>query len=1418
MTDLHQDTSTNPSSDTATLSTATTLSANAIHNELQKLANSNFEQGDLFERVIMDYLRVSALYRDQVAQVWQWRDWARNVLIDQIDIGIDLVVLTHDNEYWAVQCKCYEPHHYLQKGDIDSFLASIGQSWGGVRFSRGLIVATTPNWSKHAEGALDRRDPPCIRLDMVELARDESVDWADLLPGKKDRYVKPIKRSLKPHQREAVNDVIRRFKEADRGKLIMACGTGKTYTALKIAEEQVPAGGYVLFLVPSLSLLSQTLREWAIHHKWAGLRTFAVCSDRKVGKNNEDINAYDLVIPPTTDGARLFYGLQPSSLPAGREATVQVVFATYQSIAVVHQAQQQGAPEFDLVICDEAHRTTGVDVQDRDTSYYIRVHDNDYLKAKKRLYMTATPRIYSESAKQRAKDKEAVVFSMDDETKFGTEFHRLDFSKAVAQDLLSDYKVLILMVDEKQTSKDALPVLSNSDNLKLDDTARIIGCWNGLSKRFQPEEAEAAGITDFSPMRRAVAFTSTIKASEKVAEYFSAVVQAYRKSNPDDLTALYCGTKHVDGTQNALIRNQALQWLRDEPEEDACHILSNVRCLSEGVDVPALDAVLFLSGRSSQIDVVQSVGRVMRKAEGKDCGYVILPICVSADATPEKALQQEKNFETVWQVLRALRAHDDRFNAEINQINLNRNKGGRVNIFGGGGGQGDGEDDGTGDDIKPTAGILIPADYLDQWKDALYARMVLKCGDRRYWESWAKDVADIARHHITRINTLIKDSEADYREIFDEFMAELRQNINPQVSEEDAIEMLAQHLITRPVFDALFENYEFIGNNPVSKTMQAMLELLDEQNLATETDSLAGFYESVRERASGVDNAEGRQKIVIELYEHFFKTAFPKMAKSLGIVYTPVEVVDFILQSVNHLLKEEFEESLSSENVHVLDPFTGTGTFMSRLLGSSLVADADLERKYCHELHANEIVLLAYYIAAVNIEAIYHERLQVKHRNGGDDAEMEYESFPGIVLTDTFQINERDGDMLDQIFPVNSKRVLRQKDTPIRVVLGNPPYSAGQRSANENNANLSYPKLDGNIADSYAEHSKATLKNSLYDSYIRAFRWASDRIGDEGIIAYVSNGGWLDGNAMDGFRRCLAEEFSDIYCFNLRGNARTSGELRRKEKDNVFGQGTRTNVAILFLVKKKDATGECHIRYHDIGDYLNRQQKLDIIKGFGSVGKMEDGWRAITPNNHYDWINQRNEEFLNYMPLGDKENKRNQGTTPSVFTLYSSGVKTNRDAWAYNFSKAILTGNMQKTIMFYNSEVERYQQECKRKKDDERPEAKDFINYDSTLIHWDRSNKKEVGQNKASEFNTENLRTGNYRPFCKQWLYFDKQWNNDRYQQPKVFPKPDTRNLAVCVSGIGASKDFSALMVDTVPNLHFMDTGPMFSTLPLCFQ
>ena len=489
----------------------------------------------------------------------------------------------------------------------------------------------------------------------------------------------------------------------------------------------------------------------------------------------------------------------------------------------------------------------------------------------------------------------------------------------------------------------------------------------------------------------------------------------------------------MDGTFSAHARNERLAWLKAETGETGpCRILTNARCLSEGVDVPALDAILFLHPRKSQIDVVQSVGRVMRRAEGKKMGYVILPVGVPAGVEPEQALDDNEKYKVVWQILNALRAHDDRLDATINKIDLGVDPGDRIEIIavtnslparskacdtgldvGAGGGAGDAE---PGDDLPRHDGGDGQLGFVfDEFAKAIMARIVKKCGTRTYWEDWAKDVARIAEVHVTRIKAAVEAAGTEERAAFETFLAEIRDDLNDSVSADEAIEMLAQHIITRPVFDALFEGYSFAAHNPVSRALQGVLDVLDRQSLEKEAVSLERFYNSVRMRAAGIEDATAKQKIVVELYDNFFRTAFPRLTQRLGIVYTPVEVVDFIIKSVDEVLRAEFGQTLGSEGVHIIDPFVGTGTFITRLLQSGLITNEQLAHKYRHEIHANEIVLLAYYIAAINIEAVYHEI-----------ANGDYEPFPGICLTDTFQLYEKE-DLVSGMMADNSSRRARQK-------------------------------------------------------------------------------------------------------------------------------------------------------------------------------------------------------------------------------------------------------------------------------------------------------------------------------------------------------------------------------------------------------
>jgi len=1073
-----------------------------------------------------------------------------------------------------------------------------------------------------------------------------------------------------------------------------------------------------------------------------------------------------------------------------------VVFSTYQSIEVIAKAQKKLKQEFDLIICDEAHRTTGVTLKDEEEAAFVKVHDNDFIKAKKRLYMTATPRLYSDAGKQKAKEADAYLCSMDDEAMYGPEVYRIGFGEAVDKKLLSDYKVLVLTLNEAMIP-DVLQqaVADKGTEINTDDASKLIGCVNALSKRMLVDEG-LLKASDPSPMRKAVAFCQTIKKSQSITRIFNEHKDDYYNSltqkEREELVSV--SAEHIDGTMGASKRDDKLSWLKNAPTDaNECRILTNVRCLSEGVDVPSLDAVMFLSAKNSQIDVVQSVGRVMRVASGKNYGYIIIPVVIPAGVEPEVALEDHERFKVVWMVLNALRAHDDRFNAMDNKLELNRRKpiGGGAVIIGPPPGGGDGVSPGDG---KPKTGqIFLPLPDIQKLQNAIYARMVQKVGDKRYWEQWAADVAKIAQSYIERINRLVV-KEGKHKAEFDAFLTGLRKNINPSVEPGEVVEMLAQHMITKPVFEALFENYSFVKNNPVSKALQRMVDLLEEQALEKDVLVLTRFYESVKKRVSGIDNAEARQKIIVELYEKFFKTAFPKTVEKLGIVYTPVEIVDFINNSVAAVLEKEFGRKLSDKNVHILDPFTGTGTFITRMIQSGLIERKALPHKYDYELHANEIVLLAYYIASINIENAFHDAM-------GEDAA--FQPFSGICLTDTFQLGETE-DFFAVKLRHNSERVAAQQKVPIRIIIGNPPYSVGQRSANDNAQNQSYPKLERRIAGTYAAGTKATNKNSLYDSYIKAFRWSSDRLseGQSGIIAFVSNAGWIDGNAMDGFRKCLENEFSGIYVFNLRGNQRTSGETSRREGGKIFGSGSRTPIAITLLVKKPEHEGKGIIRYKDIGDYLSREEKLEIVAGSNNAltDKME--WQTVQPNEHADWLNQRNDLFSSFIPLGDKENKNNKQT---VFVPhYSNGLKTNRDAWCYNSSKQAVYDSMSSTIDFYNSEVDRLSAAMKS---NDNLEASKFIKFDSKKITWDHQQKIDVARGKNYTFNPNHIVLSSYRPFQKQWCYFNSEMINRVYRIPKLFPTPKHKNLVICIP---ANKNEFPLISDSIPDLHFNGDAQCF--------
>ena len=1409
------------SDDTApTSSNASSKSAlDALLDEYRARATSEREKGTLFEELTRQFLLHDARFAHQFKEIYLWSEWPER---RTGDTGIDLVAIpVRDGEGpVAIQCKFYALGHRIQKADIDSFLSASGKE----PFGRRIVVDTSgAPWGKNAQDAIEGQQIPVSRITLADL-RDSDIDWRTYSLGSTQAPKTRERKVPRDHQVRARSAVMAGFEEHDRGTMVMACGTGKTFTALTIAREFVEKEGgtaRILFAVPSLALLKQTLDDWAAEADGA-FTAWAVCSDTKVSSSarndTAEESAVDLPIPATTDGQRLADSLNANNATEG----LQVVFATYQSIEVIHRAQEIAGDDwrdFDLIICDEAHRTTGATLTGEDESAFTKIHSDEFIRRAKTLYMTATPRIFAENAKNRASEKDAILTSMDDQETYGPVFFRLGFGQAVKENLLTDYKVIILTVSEEEVSQHYQAIAKMGGELNLDTAAKLTGCWNALAKRKNRGSDVDYG-EDRAPMRRAVAFCKDIKASKAVATQFPDLVNGpfglSDLSNDDASDNLQVECRHVDGTMNAAVRAREMDWLTEGAGTDevpVCRILTNARCLSEGVDVPTLDAVLFLSPRKSQVDVIQAVGRVMRRAEGKDFGYIILPVAVPAGMAPERALDDNKRFQVVWQVLKALRAHDERLDAAINSMELNgqgpeniiveqvslekKNKQDDPLI----GSAPDGDEAGAGSGTDGvTQGIqgqltLLPSD----WKESVFGRIVKKVGSSLYWEDWSKDIATVADRYIHLIDRLLEDPER--QDAFQEFVGALRATLNPAVDNESAVEMLAQHILTAPLFDAMFPDHSFSKQNPVSRAMNTILEMLtDHSMIENERKDLDAFYRAMVERIEAVHTLAGKQEIMRTLYDRFFSQAFPRISERLGIVFTPVEVVDFIIRSADDAMRTAFGQSLGDPGVAIIEPFAGTGTFVARLLQLGVIPPEALERKYTSEIFANEFVLLSYYIASINIEQVYH---QVRAEQGVDEG---YVEFPGMTLTDTFQLHEGDGTITEDFegLAANNERAKAEKDSAITVVVMNPPYSSGQNSANDNNQNLAYPRLDERIADTYATKSTGANKNSLYDSYFRALRWASDRIGERGVIAFISNSSFVNGNSADGVRLSLQDEFSQIFIYNLRGGIRGKiGDTAKREGGNVFP--IQTGVAITVLIKDPVHSGTAEIFYAEAEDYATRQEKLDQISTYGSIEGISgaDAFRSIAPNEHGDWISSRDECFATFQEIGNKALKGKE-STPAIFRQYSNGLKTNRDAWCYNFSREAVESNMRRMIDNYNAEVAA-------------GHTSKNATTDPTLLAWGGNLPKDLDRSIVHEFDPLSIRTGIYRPFCTQSAYFSAAMNERTYQLPQFLPTASHRNLTIAVED-DSRKELTSLMTDLLPDLHTMGTTqtfPLYTWEPL---
>ncbi|GAA7850103.1 DEAD/DEAH box helicase family protein [Helicobacter pylori] len=1379
------------------------------------------QKGSLFEKISKRFL-IEHDSANEYESIDLWNDW--ELRGKEGDRGIDMVVTTTSKEYIAVQCKYHQNN--ISLNDIATFLTQLQSGVGEVRFKKGIIISTS-NLSSTALKTIEQIRSNGMGIDIDEITEEDfiysQIDWEKLDTTQSEL---PLcdKKKPRPHQTEAIEETKKYFSDPKntRGKLIMACGTGKTYTSLKIMEALDPK--ITLFLAPSIALLSQTFREYA-QEKSEPFYASIVCSDDKVGKGKknksddgiDDINFSELPLKPST---RLEDILSVHE-KAKKENKRFIIFSTYQSALRIQEAQRMGLNEMDLIICDEAHRTVGAmySTNERDDkNAFTLCHSDEHIKAKKRLYMTATPKVYSESSKAKAKEKDNVIYSMDDAGIFGGEIYTLNFERAIALDLLTDYKVIILAVRKENLSGVTNSVnkkisLLEAKGTKLDKklinnefVCKIIGTHKGLAKQDiialddeNQEDNDLQNKKDATPSQRAINFCKSIGTSKRIKDSFETIMECYDEElKKKSFKNLQISIDHIDGTMNCKVRLEKLEEL-NEFQPNTCKVLSNARCLSEGVDVPALDSIVFFDGKSAMVDIIQAVGRVMRKAKRKQRGYIILPIALEESEIQnlDEAVNNT-NFKNIWKVIKALRSHDPSLVDEA----IFKEK---IKIFGSNDetNQDDEEacderlkKDKTEQDPKQAQKTLFDAILLQDLADAVYNVMPTKLGDRNYWENFTKKTGNIAKTLNNRLKMIFDKNP----EFFHDFLDSLRGNIHQNIKEDEALDMITSHIITKPIFDAVFgDNIK----NPIAKALDKMVLKFSDLGLEGETKDLKNLYESVKTEALHAKSQKSQQELIKNLYNTFFKEAFKKQSEKLGIVYTPIEVVDFILRATNGILKKHFNTDFNDQNITIFDPFTGTGSFIARLLSkeNALISDEALKEKFQKNLFAFDIVLLSYYIALINITQA------AQNRDGS------LKNFKNIALTDSLDyLEEKTNKGVLSWFLEDLKENKDVKDTlagqNIRVIIGNPPYSAGAKSENDNNQNIKHPELEKRVKDKYGKNSsKKTAGNATRNTLIQSIYMASELLKDKGVLGFVVNGSFIDSKSADGFRKCVAQEFSHLYVLNLRGNARTSGETLRKEGGGIFGSGSRVMIAIIFFVKDASVKNSA-IHYYDIGDYLTREAKLNKLAEFEDLDSVE--FETITPNNKGDWINQREDAFDKLIPL--KRDKKLQN--PSIFDINSPGVMSGRDPWVYNFSPNILMQSVQKCIETYNADLKRFNARFREafkqrakgvKSGDLYKQLNDKeITTDKTKIAWTDGLKNHLIRNQnLQESHKDRIRLAMYRPFNKQWLYWDKNWTKRQGQFSQIFPDESFENVVIN-TGVNDGKDFSALVSDFISDYHLI--------------
>ena len=1414
-------------------------------NTLRGEAGGPADSGRRFERLMRRAFETHPYEYgpERFEHVWLWSEWPERTAMGYgADIGIDLVAKqtpAYGGGLCAIQCKNYAATHKVPTSGVDSFLAASGAK----HFSSRILVVTSDlgqaGWTK-----VEKASPRC---EVIGPALLDSWDapWQEFLDRPDEfAFATRTRHKPRPDQREALDAVAKGYQQGSRGRLIMPCGTGKSLMAMWAAEENVGAGGTVLYLVPSIALMGQTMREWA-RHRGTGHVYVGVCSDKTTGHRSDDGDAArdlaELSMPVSTDRAGIAQAL---AQPTGNK--MRVVFSTYQSLPVLASA----VPEhfaFDLVVCDEAHRTTGVDrPTDDEVSAFRLIHDDKAVPAQFRLFMTATQRIYTAAAKVRAATKDNDIYSMDDEDAYGPLLYEMSFKDAVDAGLLSDYEVLIVATSQSRltTGMSDLVAAVNKEGSKKqivskEDAVKLLGCWDALA------DPNTTGVSENRPtgklangngrghLKTAIAFTNTVKLSKAIAgppgesRGLWQEVAAEASTGTDATELLDMSARHVDGSTPAIVRAAQLDRLRADPTPGVCQVISNARVLTEGVDVPALDAVVFLQPRKSKIDIVQAVGRVMRTYPGKEIGYIVIPVVVpEGKGVTDAEVLGGSDFATVWDVVRALRSHDERMDMWVNHIDAARNSE-RISLI-----------------TRETDQPLGDDEDIEQLRfmldERIASKMVERCGDRKMWPSWGARAADVCRQVRKKVDAQLVDT--DTAESFAEFVAALRGAVGDHLTEDQAAEMVAQHVVTIPIFDCLFADSQFANTNPISVAINNLLvtfapaddtttEAADGSALAMELFEeelrpLTRAYRTMRTVFEGALTAAAKADVLREVYDGFFKAAMQNVVTRLGVVYTPVQIVDFMIRSADAVCRKEFGVGVTSENVNILDPFTGTGTFIYRMLtaqdsdGNHIIRSGDLRRKYYSELYANELVLLAYYIAAIKIEAGMAER--------GGFPPGSFEPFPGITFGDTF-LATAGGAQLPGMAD-NTARQSRQGGVPITIIAANPPWSAGQKSSGDDNPNIDYPHIEQRVRDTYGKHHRKVTGRGAGPSsgnlYVESFRWASDRLDiphsdrpRRGLIAMVHPNSLSTAPSLIGMRAALRDEFSDIYVVNLLGDAAKSGDEYRREGDKIFGQGSRNGVQITVAVRNpaRDLSRPAVLHYATVPEYSTLDKKFVWLAHLGDV--TSDQFEVVPANDNHDWVNLTDGSFEDLLPVCAVGPTAQRGNT--AIADHARGLATSCDAYVYSFSYDDLASRVSDLIDAYDSALARVESIAPGSRQAMIDQVTENTEHSLRSIKWTDTLKQSLKNGEEIEFDKSRIREVLYRPFTKLWLYEDHRILSQAKATSDLFPQPDVAaggggggGESICVASPNNRAVFGTIATGCLADLCAVGTNQPARVIP----